>query len=220
MTNARILIVDDEKNIISVLRMALELYEYQIDEAGTGTKAYELISTNKYDCILLDMRLPGMDGLEILRQLNPPNVILITAHGTIDNAVEAMKLGCVDFIRKPFEVEAVRIAVQKVLARKQIAFEQNLEFESYIEAAKLEVSNRHYSKAQELISQALAVKPDSAEAFNFLGVLHEIKGDLAKAIAAYRNAHNLDPTYSPAQENLSRILTLNSDAHIILGKNK
>lgn len=220
MTTARILIVDDEKNIISALRIALERYEYQIDEADTGTKAYELISTNKYDCILLDMRLPGMDGLEILRQLNPPNVILITAHGTIDNAVEAMKLGCVDFIRKPFEVEAVRSAVQKVLARKQIAFEQNLEFESYIEAAKLEVSNRHYSKAQELIGQALAVKPDSAEAFNFLGVLHEIRGDLSKAIAAYRNAHNLDSSYSPAQENLTRILSLNSEAHIILGKNK
>lgn len=220
MNIAKILIVDDEKNILLTLRKALEMFEYEIDEADTGSVACEKIAAKQYDCILLDMRLPDTDGLEILRKLAPQNVIMITAHGTIDNAVEAMKLGCVDFIRKPFDLQTVRDAVRTVLKRKEIAFEQVLEYESLIEAAKLEVSQRHYSRAMELVDKALENKPESAEAFNFMGVLHEILGDLPLATKAYQTAQKLDPAYKPASENLSRIRDLDSKSGIILGLNR
>lgn len=217
MSRARILIVDDERNILTTLRKALETFEYDIEEVETGNEACEKLSSGAYDCVLLDMRLPDVDGLEILKKYSPSNVILITAHGTIENAVEAMKLGCVDFIRKPFDLSTVRDAVRAVLLRKQVAFEQVLQYESYLEAAKLEVAHRQYRKAIDQITKALELKPDMAEAYNFLGVMHEILGDLNKAMKAYRTASNLDPNYSPARENIDRVLNLDSEAGIVLG---
>ncbi len=217
MKTAKILIVDDEKNILKTLSKALEPFEYEIDLAESGSEACNKIAHQTYDCIILDLRLPDMDGLEILRLHNPPNVIMITAHGTIDNAVEAMKLGCVDFIQKPFDLEVVRDTVTAVLSRKNLAFEQELKYESYVEAAKLEVGQRHYRLAMEQINKALELKPDSAEAFNFLGVMHEILGDLTNAMKAYQTAHKLNPTYSPALENIERVLKLDINAGIVLG---
>lgn len=220
MKTARILIVDDEKHIIITLQTALSNYGYQIDEAYDGEQAYQMISAYKYDCILLDLRLPKKDGMEIIRELKPSNVILITAHGTIENAVEAMKLGCVDFIQKPFGIEEVRKAVKMVLERKQLAYEQLLQYESYLEAAKLNISERNYHKAMDLIDRALELNPESAEAFNFLGALHEILGDLPQAYKAYQTAHKLDPGYLPASENLNRVISLDNSRGIILGKLK
>lgn len=220
MNIAKILIVDDEKNIQLTLRKALEMFEYEIDDADNGSTACEKIAAKQYDCILLDMRLPDIDGLEILRRLAPQNVIMITAHGTVDNAVEAMKLGCVDFIRKPFDLQTVRDAVRTVLKRKEIAYEQVLEYESLIEAAKLEVSLKHYSRAMEIVNKALESKPESAEAFNFIGVLHEILDDLPRAIKAYHTAQKLDPEYRPASDNLSRLRDPDSKSGIILGLNR
>jgi len=217
---AKILIVDNEKHIISTLQAALSNYDYQIDEAYDGDQAYQMLSANKYDCILLDLRLPKKDGMELLRELSPANVILITAHGTIDNAVEAMKLGCVDFIQKPFSIDEVRQAVKLVLERKQLAYEQHLQYESYLEAAKLNVSERHYRKALELIDKALEINPESAEAFNFMGALHEILGDIPQAYQAYQMAHSLDPSYLPATENLTRVISLDNAKGIILGMNR
>ncbi len=217
MKTAKILIVDDEKNILTTLYKALEPYEYIIDMAESGSAACEKIVQQTYDCILLDLRLPDMDGLEILRLHKLSNVIMITAHGTIDSAVEAMKLGCVDFIQKPFNLDVVRDTVTAVLERKNLAYEQELKYESYVEAAKLEVGQRHYSKAMEQINKAIELRPDSAEAFNFLGVMHEILGDLSKAMKAYQTAHNLNSTYAPALENIERVLKLDTSSGIILG---
>lgn len=220
MTTTKILIVDDDQNIIDTLLMAFSNYDYQIEKAYDGEQAYQMISANKYDCILLDLRLPKMDGMDLLRELRPSNVILITAHGTIENAVEAMKAGCVDFIQKPFGIDQVRRVVKMVLERRQVAYEQLLQYESYLEAAKLNISERHYHRAMELVGNALEIKPESAEAFNFLGALHEILGDLSQAYKAYQTSHTLDPNYLPAAENLQRIISLDNAKSIILGVNK
>lgn len=217
MYNAKILIVDDEINILKTIKIALAQSDYLIDDAYDGQTACDKIAANKYDCILLDMRLPDIDGLEILRRHSPENVILITAHGTIENAVEAMKLGCVDFIRKPFEPEVIREAIHSVLVRKQVAMESSLEFDSYIQAAKLEVSQHQYRKAKDLIMKALELKPNSAEAFNFLGVMHEILGDVSKALTAYRTAVTLNSDYLPAKDNLKRVIGLDTESGIIIG---
>jgi DNA-binding NtrC family response regulator len=220
MSMARILIVDDEKNILSTLRKALEFFEYEIDEAEDGTTACNMITQNSYDCILLDMRLPDIDGLEILRRLSPANVIMITAHGTVDNAVEAMKLGCTDFIRKPFDLDTVRDAVRLVLERQQLSYEQSIRYESLMQLAKLEVASRNYSKAREKVLAALEAKPDSPEAYNYLGAMEEILGNLSQALKAYQTAQGLDPSYEPARDNLNRIRSLDNAIGIILGKDK
>jgi len=217
MKHAKLLIVDDEKNILSTLKKAFEGYEYLIDTADNGKQACELISRTEYDCILLDMRLPDISGLDILKEYKPKNVIIITAHGTIENAVDAMKLGCVDYLRKPFDLDMVRLIVEKVLEREEIAFSNQLEYESLIERAKLQIQNRKFSTAIETIQQALQIRPDSSEAYTILGVLNEVLDNLPRAISAYQTAVKLDPSNESASDNLNRLRNLDLNSGIKLG---
>ncbi|HMR67799.1 MAG TPA: response regulator, partial [Anaerolineae bacterium] len=106
MANQKILIVDDEKNIRLTMKQALQPLGYELETAVNGEDALQQLEVGDFGLILLDLRLPGLSGLEVLRrvaELRPDiRVILISAHGTVENAVEAMRLGAVDFIQKPF----------------------------------------------------------------------------------------------------------------------
>ncbi len=123
MKKSRVLVVDDEKNIRLSIAQSLENLEVEVDNAITGEEALEKIRQQEYQLVLLDLKLPGMDGVEMLRQLRGFNtgikVLIITAHGTVENAVETMKLGAVDFIQKPFTPDEVRGFVAKALARTE-----------------------------------------------------------------------------------------------------
>ncbi len=216
MEKARILIVDDDKNILITLRKALEIYDYEIDEADNGNTALFMIDNNHYDCILLDWRLPDIDGMEILRSRKLSNVIMITAHGTVENAVDAMKLGCMDYLRKPFDLEVVRSTVNKVLARKNLAYEQGMQYESLIQLAKIEVQEKHYRKAIGTVKEALEIKPDSSDAYNILGVLYEVLDEIPQAVAAYQTAVKLDKDNFQAQDNLARMRNLDQSSGLKL----
>ncbi|HUZ17907.1 MAG TPA: response regulator, partial [Spirochaetia bacterium] len=100
MSTERVLIVDDERNIRLTVGRALERLEVEVLEAVTGEEALETLRKERISLVLLDLKMPGIDGMEVLRRLrdggNDVKVLIITAHGTIDNAVEAMKLGAVD----------------------------------------------------------------------------------------------------------------------------
>lgn len=116
---SRILVVDDEPSIRTVLKAHLSRDGHDVAVAGDGNEAVHLLSTLAIDLVISDLKMPGMDGLELLahciqEQPGLP-VILITAHGTVDTAVEALKLGAQDFITKPFDLEELRQAVQKGL---------------------------------------------------------------------------------------------------------
>lgn len=214
MENARILIVDDDESIRKTLRKALDIYD--VRDVENGNQACAALEESTFDCVLLDLRLPDLDGLEILRRFELKNVIMITAHGTIENAVEAMKLGCVDYLRKPFDLSVVREQVRQVLKRRDLDEEQELKYEGLIQLAKIEVQDRHFRAAMEKVKQALLFKPDSADAYNILGVLHEILGELPLAINAYQTALNLDQDNDCARDNLDRLRDLNLDAGLKL----
>ena len=118
----RLLIVDDEPHIRKVMRLALETSDYEVTEAATGEEALDLMTAPaKWDVVLLDERLPGIDGLETLKQLRAHDadaiVIMVTAFASIELAVEAMKLGATDFIRKPMSPDTLRGAVEAALAK-------------------------------------------------------------------------------------------------------
>ena len=117
------LVVDDEKNIRLTIAQSLEKLDLEVDHAVDGEEALQKIRQQEYQLVLLDLKLPGMDGVEMLRQLRGFNtgvkVLIITAHGTVENAVETMKLGAVDFIQKPFTPDEVRGFVAKALARTE-----------------------------------------------------------------------------------------------------
>jgi len=119
-----ILIVDDEENIRSVARIALEAVGYKVGEARDGEQGVELFgSGSDWDAVLLDRKMPGIDGLETLRQIrerdHSARVIMITAFASIELAVDAMKLGATDFIRKPMTPEILRNAVSAALSKSE-----------------------------------------------------------------------------------------------------
>jgi DNA-binding response OmpR family regulator len=119
----RILIVDDEENIRRVTRLTLQAAGYEVGEAGDGERGLQAFGDgSEWDAVLLDQRMPGMDGLETLRHINERNanarVIMATAYASIELAVDAMKLGATDFVRKPMTPEILRNAVAAALAKQ------------------------------------------------------------------------------------------------------
>jgi CheY-like chemotaxis protein len=119
----RILIVDDEENIRRVTRLTLQAAGYEVVEAGDGQRGLAAFGDGSgWDAVLLDQRMPGMDGLETLRRLKERDptarVIMATAFASIELAVDAMKLGATDFVRKPMTPEILRNAVAAALAKQ------------------------------------------------------------------------------------------------------
>jgi DNA-binding response OmpR family regulator len=119
-----ILVIDDEENIRRVTRLTLEAAGYEVGEAGDGERGLEAFANGSdWDAVLLDQRMPGMDGLETLRQIKErqpdARVIMSTAYASIELAVDAMKLGATDFVRKPMTPEILRNAVAASLSKQQ-----------------------------------------------------------------------------------------------------
>lgn len=203
-----ILIADDEKNICLTLSQALEVLGAETDTALNGEEALMKLEKKKFGIILLDLRMPGMGGMEVLRrvrEIRPDiRVIILTAYGTIESAVEAMKLGAVDFIQKPFSPDEIRELVSRVMNREKLDEQKVIDYASSIELAKRSVGDRHFDAAVEHLRHAIFLDPGRPEAFNLLGALIEIKGDRIEAQKNYRVALSLDPSYEPAIRNLQR----------------
>ena len=122
-----ILIVDDEKNYLLVLRAVLEEEGYEVLTALGGTEALEAQETSDLDLVVTDMKMPGMDGIELLERIKARDpdlpVIMMTAHGTVDKAVEAMQKGAYSYLLKPFDNERLIIYVKKAVAVFQVVKE-------------------------------------------------------------------------------------------------
>ncbi len=120
MANPRILIVEDESKMRRILELMLSPDGYTIDLAEDGIKALSFLEKRSYDLIITDLKMPNLDGMELIKTINkiPLNilVIVITAYGSVESAVEAMKQGAFDYITKPFEKEIIRIVVSKAIA--------------------------------------------------------------------------------------------------------
>ena len=119
---AKILVVDDEESNLVAMQMILSHEAYQVSVAKQASAALTLFRRQTYDLVLTDLRMPGISGLELLRAIRKENttvpVIMLTAYGTVTDAVEAMKLGAVDFLAKPIRREVLLRAVQDALNRK------------------------------------------------------------------------------------------------------
>jgi len=117
MGAGRILVVEDEEKLRRVIKLKLESAGFEVDGVPTAEQALPLASS--VQIVLTDLRLPGMDGIRFIEQLHQQGmsagIIVMTAHGSIDNAIEAMKLGAVDFLQKPFSLEHLTAVIQKVM---------------------------------------------------------------------------------------------------------
>jgi DNA-binding response OmpR family regulator len=218
----RILVVDDEPNVRLNYRVTLETEGFTVLEADCGAKALEQFAGHHFDLAILDMRMPEMDGLDLLaemrkRGVNTPTVI-ITAYGDIPHAVRAMKLGAIDFLKKPLTPEQLRQIASEVIERHEEPvtgdsgddsdpdLSAEMLFKRHLQNAKRLLNLRDFEAARTHLAKAMALDPLSAEAFNLAGVLFEMLEDYDRAKKYYGQATKLDKRYEPAQQNLRRLL--------------
>ena len=210
----KILIVDDESNIRLGLNKCLAKEGYYIEEASNGEEALQLIYNRKYDLILMDVQMPELNGFDVLKRIrksgNSTRVIMMTAFGTVEMAVDSMKIGAVDFLSKPFTISKVRDVVKEVLDKDMNILRVDKDSSRYIEEARYAIINKDYDKAKFCLKKALVNNSSSPEIQNLLGVIEEKTGDRQLAQKYYRAALSLDPTYEPADNNLKRTAMFNS----------
>jgi DNA-binding NtrC family response regulator len=122
-----ILVVDDERDIRRALEYVLSGEGYEVDTASNGIEAINKLKEKDYDLVITDLRMGGADGFEVLKKAKEINaslpVIIITAYGTIDSAVETMKLGAADYIVKPFLHDDIRVTVNRILEHRKLSLE-------------------------------------------------------------------------------------------------
>jgi DNA-binding response OmpR family regulator len=215
------LIVDDEPNVRLVFRTTLESQGYTIFLAEDGEQALDFLGETNVDVVLLDLLMPRMRGLEVLASLrdvgNDVPVVIITAHGDVPNAVQAMKLGAIDFLSKPISPEALRRVVAEVLERNTVVHAEpgerppapepvtvTSQFVVNLTRAKRALNRRWFDEAEVYLKQAIGLDSDSAEAHNLMGVLHELRNEHDASYREYRAALRADRRYEPAKHNMKR----------------
>jgi len=126
----RILVVDDEPLMRDFLVETLQRKKYLVEAVGNGSQAIEKVKVEYYDLLITDIRMPEVSGMEVLeevKKINPETeIIMITAFGTIENAVGAMKLGAYDYITKPFSADEIEIVVDRAMERQRLRDENRI----------------------------------------------------------------------------------------------
>jgi DNA-binding NtrC family response regulator len=218
------LVIDDEKNIRLTFSETLAQMGFDTRTASSGEEALTKLQDAEFALALLDFRMPGMDGIEVLRHIREgyPKVlvIIITAHGTIGSAVEAMKLGAVDFIQKPCTPEEIRGLVVKVMERVAIDESKVEDYPTLIELCKRHVTDRRLEEAKTVAQKALALDPGQPEAYNLLGAFLECRGEWVEAQKYYRAALEIDPGFKPAKANLERTASMHKVGKIELWRSE
>ena len=130
MEEKRILVIDDEENMRHMLAVLLEKEGYQVENASNGKQGLDLASENFYDIILCDLKMPVMDGMTFLKKFRDAKqettVIVMSAYGTMDTAIEAMKRGAYDYVSKPFKADEILLTLKKAEERERLRKENRL----------------------------------------------------------------------------------------------
>jgi two-component system, NtrC family, nitrogen regulation response regulator NtrX len=146
---ATILVIDDEKSIRNTLQEVLEYENHKVDLATNGSEGLELFDKGGYDIVLCDIKMPGMDGIEALDKMHELNhdvpVIMISGHGNIDTAVEAIKKGAYDFIEKPLDLNRLLVTIRNATERNELVTETR-------------VLKRKISKTYDIVGESEAIK--------------------------------------------------------------
>jgi DNA-binding response OmpR family regulator len=234
MRPASILITDDERNIRLMLRTALESEGYTVRDAVNGMEALVSIENDSPDLLLLDLNMPLVDGIEVLERLNQldsakPRVIVLTAYGSIEAAVKAVRLGAADFLEKPISPDELRQAVRGVLDEPKPSPSKITKvpgtYERVLDQIRTAMRLAEYDDAETLLSKAAEQRDQHvAEYYNLLGILYEAQRSVRLARRCYGKAIKADPHYEPAQMNMRRLYELKTfgrtQQRVLLGDEK
>ena len=131
MTNEKVLLVDDEEDFLDVLGERMRARGMDVSTASSAVEAIQLAEREAYDAIVLDLQMPDMDGLEALKALKEKNpdlqIILLTGHATVQKGIQAMKLGAMDLLEKPADLETLTDKSHKAQAKKMLLVEKHAE---------------------------------------------------------------------------------------------
>ncbi|MBI9110922.1 response regulator [Maridesulfovibrio ferrireducens] len=127
----KVLLVDDEKEFVEGLAERMELRGMNVSTCTNPQDALEMVNNDSYDAIILDLQMPGVDGIEVLKHIKKTKpemqVILLSGHATVEKGIEAMKLGAMDFVEKPADINVLTDKIKKAQARKMILVEKKTE---------------------------------------------------------------------------------------------
>jgi two-component system nitrogen regulation response regulator NtrX len=146
---ANILVIDDEKSIRNTLKEILEYEDFKVDLAAEGPEALEMLEKKDYDVVLCDIKMPKMDGVEVLERIHGNSyntqVIMISGHGNIDTAVDAIKKGAFDFIEKPLDLNRLMITIRNAMDKSNLITETK-------------VLRKKVSKTFDMVGESAAIK--------------------------------------------------------------
>src|SRR2546428_4980100 len=186
----KILIVDDERSMRELLERVFQRQGYTVRVAEDGSVALDMIRSSVYDLVISDVKMPRLSGIELLtqcREFSPETmVIIMTAFATIDNAREAFKFGADDFIQKPFDIDELKLIVQKALEKSRLRQENALLKRELIERGRLENIIGHSRCMQEVYKMITDVASTAST------VLIQGESGTGKELVA-RAIHNCSP---------------------------
>ncbi|MEJ2038462.1 MAG: response regulator [Desulfosarcinaceae bacterium] len=127
----KVLLVDDEEKFLEMMAERMRARGMQVSTAASAAEAVRLAEEQSFDAIILDLKMPEMDGIEVLKMLKKKSpdsqVILLTGHATVEKGIEAMKLGAMDFLEKPADLNALTEKIKEAQAQKMLVVEKALE---------------------------------------------------------------------------------------------
>lgn len=154
---ANVLVIDDEKSIRNTLKEILEYEDFKVDMAAEGPEAIEMIKKKEYDVVLCDIKMPKMDGIEVLEkilaQTSNSQVIMISGHGNIDTAVEAIKKGAFDFIEKPLDLNRLMITIRNAMDKSSLITETKVLRKKVSKAFDMVGESEPIRKVREMIDR-------------------------------------------------------------------
>jgi DNA-binding response OmpR family regulator len=219
-TKGSILIAEDERSIRSLLRTYLESEGYVVREAATGAEALQEVGNEVPDVLLLDLSMPPPQGMDVLRQIREsraerkPAVIILTAYGSVKLAVEAMKLGALDFLEKPASPEILLDTLARIHRERQVLQDQHADsYDALLARARLSLSESDLPRAEGLLLRAAPLGEKDPAFHNLLGLLTELQSDFEGARRHYGKAISLNKKFAPAQQNMRRIYELREFGH-------
>jgi DNA-binding response OmpR family regulator len=206
-----VLVVDDDDHLRSALTGVLTDMNLTVDSSPDGRAAIRRLQERSFDLMLLDLRLPEVDGMDVLRWAREHRpaveIIIISAYGTAADAIEAMEMGAQDFLRKPCTTEEIRRRVTRVL--KKIAHDGAAWRDRGAHVppgSTARIDERQFDAAAGFVYEALRYAGDSPAAYRYLGMLYELLGDDDEAVRCFERALSLDFSFAPAMRDLRELI--------------
>ena len=186
-----ILIVDDEPNVRLMYRASLAGQGYVLTEASSAEAAVEEFEDHQFTAAILDLRMPGMDGFELLEKMQGRGittpVVFVTAFGDVPNAVRAMRMGAIDFLPKPPTPDQLRDVVRDIVTRhvSPLSFSGVRDCDYYLRAAKRAINLRDFDTASKHLIKALDLDSSSIQAIHLVGVMVEMRNEYENEAAEH-----------------------------------